>query len=971
MIQDAPPIATSNAIDAVGSTEPSARHMTIWGHPAERNAPGELPVTTVTPEPALPRHLRVHVLRDSVVLTVGQNTVKYTNMNPTTITVDWRGHFTPSVPNRPAYVQSHALGLIAGGFNAKLVRGSTTVRNDRGTCSSAASRDNPIQMDCEQSIHATGPFNHGDKLQITADFTNGGYVTVYNRDAGNRHEKNYYSGSSTTTNTAEFVFDYVAPTCTGTQLNIGDSVSKQCGAGCTTNCVQAARGPCYKKDYVITFDRSQVDVGGHDHDYLLTLTVRNKATLSTTETLKITVDTSPPLAGNVHDGMKGQPEKDYQQTTAVKTWWDGFFDEESGVKFYLYGYSTSCLTAADFTLPEGASITRTTNTHATYTAPSAGTYFCTVVAYNHALDPSPPVCSDGVTVDVTAPSLTAIHIDHIAVRPGVVKDAGGNVWLINQRRHRVLVLDPPAQCLSVPQVNYIDDFAPRRDFVTNTTLTAQYCTRHSGAPTGNYLSMDKTLRVAWHGEDDGGIYDYFVGLSSTSSGTSSPDIMAFTSTTSIPELRFSHPRISQNSLFHLVIKAEDRAGLSTTKVVGPIVVDVSPPQFTGRITLSKEGNFYVGRWTGSDFFDDESQDPLTYEFAVGGNPSSTAMLRFRHVGANGPCTSANPPNCAAIGTDALDGPPSDSYYMFVRVTNPASLSVIGISSAYSIHDKLPANGVVFDVAPDMNDDPGSHDYEDIDSQTDNGVLHARWFGFSHDPTAVTYEVAVGTTSGAEDVRAFTAAAGTTASITGLTLEYFQTYFITVRATSDAGSVTVSSDGVTVLEYDGRVGGMMVKDGPGCFEHTNDTCEDDAEYQRSTSTMWVRWNTPSNITDFLSEFYWTIEEEIRDGSDSRAFTKLGCWRDKGNAAITPLEGTDPRLDGNFAFRENAIEKCYQVARSRGATVFALQSGGECFGSADGHSTYNMYGPSTLCAEDGKGGSWANEVYQITGQTQYLV
>ncbi|XP_035661568.1 uncharacterized protein LOC118405866 [Branchiostoma floridae] len=1202
-----------------------------------------------------------------------QNTVKYTNMNPTTITVDWRGHFTPSVPNRPAYVQSHALGLIAGGFNAKLVRGSTTVRNDRGTCSSAASRDNPIQMDCEQSIHATGPFNHGDKLQITADFTNGGYVTVYNRDAGNRHEKNYYSGSSTTTNTAEFVFDYVAPTCTGTQLNIGDSVSKQnsitlqfsgwtdalsgvtkyeyevymlvatgsqltephttfahgvisidniqhptvtlttagvysviltaddaagnyrrtrrfvlydntnaveidsyypltiantvdgngdnwlhstagattaswpshfinryhhnnkllntisdfsagidaaydqstgtrakqaipnklgvtkfqvafgkdhaggstltspgsfsagdlnteyssseskvdgdtvkiwvkasdimgneitdsitahvdssgpvienlwlasgeetnivvhnavelyemqvqfdafdqhsglhditwtfadvktsatiatgvvvvqtltCGAGCTTNCVQAARGPCYKKDYVITFDRSQVDVGGHDHDYLLTLTVRNKATLSTTETLKITVDTSPPLAGNVHDGMKGQPEKDYQQTTAVKTWWDGFFDEESGVKFYLYGYSTSCLTAADFTLPEGASITRTTNTHATYTAPSAGTYFCTVVAYNHALDPSPPVCSDGVTVDVTAPSLTAIHIDHIAVRPGVVKDAGGNVWLINQRRHRVLVLDPPAQCLSVPQVNYIDDFAPRRDFVTNTTLTAQYCTRHSGAPTGNYLSMDKTLRVAWHGEDDGGIYDYFVGLSSTSSGTSSPDIMAFTSTTSIPELRFSHPRISQNSLFHLVIKAEDRAGLSTTKVVGPIVVDVSPPQFTGRITLSKEGNFYVGRWTGSDFFDDESQDPLTYEFAVGGNPSSTAMLRFRHVGANGPCTSANPPNCAAIGTDALDGPPSDSYYMFVRVTNPASLSVIGISSAYSIHDKLPANGVVFDVAPDMNDDPGSHDYEDIDSQTDNGVLHARWFGFSHDPTAVTYEVAVGTTSGAEDVRAFTAAAGTTASITGLTLEYFQTYFITVRATSDAGSVTVSSDGVTVLEYDGRVGGMMVKDGPGCFEHTNDTCEDDAEYQRSTSTMWVRWNTPSNITDFLSEFYWTIEEEIRDGSDSRAFTKLGCWRDKGNAAITPLEGTDPRLDGNFAFRENAIEKCYQVARSRGATVFALQSGGECFGSADGHSTYNMYGPSTLCAEDGKGGSWANEVYQIT-------
>ncbi|CAH1249044.1 SCARF2 [Branchiostoma lanceolatum] len=1200
-----------------------------------------------------------------------EDSVKYTNMNPTTLTVDWRGHFTPSVPNRPAYVQSHGLGLIAGGFNAVHVRGSSTIRNDRGTCSSAASRDNPIQMDCDENMHVTGPFNHGDKLRITADFTNGGYVTVYNRDSNNRHVKNYYSGVSTSTETAEFVFDYVAPTCTGTQLNIGDSVSKQnqitlqfsgwtdalsgvtkyeyevymlvatgnqltephttfahgtistsniqhptitlttagvysviltaddaagnyrrtrrfvlydntnaveidshhpltiassvagngdiwlhctacavtaswpnrfinryhnhnkllntisefsagidaaydqttgtrskqaipnalgvtqfqvafgkdhaggstltsasswsagdlntqysssvskvdgdtvkiwvkakdimnneitdsvtvhidssapvienlwlasgdetnivvhnavelyemeiqfdafdqhsglhdmtwtladvktsatittgvvavqtltCGSTCTTNCVMAARGPCYKKDYTITFDRSEVaDVGGHDHDFLLTLTVRNKATLSTTETLKITVDTSPPLPGNVHDGLKGQPEIDYQQTTTVNTWWDGFFDEESGVKFYQYGYSTSCLAAADFTLPEGASITRTTNTHAVYTAPSPGTYFCTVVAYNHALDPSPPVCSDGVTVDVTDPSLTAINIYNLSVRPGVVKDTDGDVWLINQRRHRVLVLDPPPQCRNVPQVSNIDDYAPRRDLVTNTTLSNQYCTSYSGAPTTSYLSADRNLFASWDGEDEGGIYDFSVGLSSTSS-TSSPDIMAFTSTTAIPELRFSHPHISQNSLFHLVIKAEDRAGRTTTKAVGPIIVDVTPPQFTGRITLAKQGNFFVGRWTASDFFDDESQDPLQYEFAVGRHQSSTAMLRFHHVGANGPCVRARPPNCAAIGTGALNLPPSDSYYMFVKVTNPSSLSVIGISSAYSIKDKVPTDGIVFDIAPDM-DDPGSHDYEDIDAQTDTGVLSARWFGFSDDPAAVTYEVAVGTSSGAQDVRPFTAASGTAVSITGLTLQYFQTYFITVRARNGAGSVTVSSDGVTVLEHDGWVGGMMVKDGPGCFENSSDTCQENAEFQRSTSTMWVRWNTPSNITDFLSEFYWTVEEELRDGSDSRAFNSLGCWKDKGNPAITALEGTDARLDGNFRFRENAIAKCYDVARSRGATVFALQSGGECFGSTDGHSTYNMYGPSTACEADGKGGPWANEVYQI--------
>ncbi|XP_078701246.1 uncharacterized protein LOC144927586 [Branchiostoma floridae x Branchiostoma belcheri] len=1199
------------------------------------------------------------------------NSVKYTNMRPTSLTLTWRGHFTPSVPARPGYVHNHGLGLIAAGYSVKQVTNGNVRSNDRGTCSSAASRDNPIQMNCEENMHISTTFSHGDKLQIQGDFTNGGYINIINRDASNRLEKSYYSGVSTSSNTAEFVFDYVAPTCTGTQLNIGDSVSKQnqitlqfsgwtdalsgvtkyeysvymlvavgetltephttvahgtiqassiqhptitlthagvysviltvddvatnyrrtrrfvlfdnantveldshyplaiantvagngdnwlhctdctvtatwtghfinryhhqnkllnpianfqagidadydqttgtrnknaipnalgvtqfkvaytkdhaggstmttapssgwsagdlntqfsstaskvdgdtvklwvkasdimgneitdsitahidssapvienmwlasgdetnivvhnsvelyemqvqfdafdqhsglhditwtladfktsaqiasgvvavqqltCGATCTTNCVQTAKGPCYKKDYVITFDRSQVDVGGHDHDYLVTLTVRNKATLSTTQTLKITVDTSPPLPGTVHDGLEGQAEIDYQQTTAIKTWWDGFFDEESGVKFYLYGYSTSCLDADDLQLPKGASITRTTDTNAVYTAPSPGTYFCTVVAYNHALDPSAPVCSDGVTVDVTPPTLTAIHVDHLAVRPGVVKDAGGDVWLIDQRRHRVLVLDPPAQCLTVPQVNNIDDYAPRRDLVTNTTLTNQYCTRHSGAPTTNYVSMDRNLFVSWIGEDESGIYDFSVGLSSTSS-TSSPDIMPFTSTTGIPELRFSHPRLSQNSQFHLVIKAENSAGLTTVKAVGPTIVDITPPQFTGQITLSKEGNFLVGRWTGSDFFDDESQDPLMYSFAVGRHPSLADVLRFRHVGANGPCVSAQPPNCAAIGTDVLH--PSDSLYMFVKVTNPASLSVIGTSSAYSIPRTLPANGVVFDIKPDV-DDPGSHDYEDVDAQTDTGALSARWFGFSEDPAAVTYEVAVGTTAGGQDVQAFTAAAGTDVSITGLSLQYFQTYFITVKATNNAGSVTISSDGVTVLEHDGPVQGMMVKDGPGCFENSNVTCQDNAEYQRSTTTMWVRWNTPSNITSFIREFYWTIEQEIRDASDSLAYTSLGCWKDAGDPAITPLEGLDERLDGDFRFRENAIAKCYNVARDRGASVFALRSGGECYGSADGHSTYNKYGPSTICEEDGKGGPWANEVYQIT-------
>ncbi|CAH1240008.1 SVEP1 [Branchiostoma lanceolatum] len=102
-----------------------------------------------------------------------------------------------------------------------------------------------------------------------------------------------------------------------------------------------------------------------------------------------------------------------------------------------------------------------------------------------------------------------------------------------------------------------------------------------------------------------------------------------------------------------------------------------------------------------------------------------------------------------------------------------------------------------------------------------------------------------------------------------------------------------------------------------------------------------------------------------GSESRRYTSLGCWKDTSKRAISKLEGKDPRLDGSYSSRQNPIEKCYQVALSRGFTVFAVQHSGQCFGSANGHIIYNKYGPSTACGPDGEGGAWANDVYHITG------
>ncbi|XP_078670977.1 polycystin-1-like protein 2 isoform X2 [Branchiostoma floridae x Branchiostoma belcheri] len=108
----------------------------------------------------------------------------------------------------------------------------------------------------------------------------------------------------------------------------------------------------------------------------------------------------------------------------------------------------------------------------------------------------------------------------------------------------------------------------------------------------------------------------------------------------------------------------------------------------------------------------------------------------------------------------------------------------------------------------------------------------------------------------------------------------------------------------------------------------------------------------------------IYDRIVSESGSREYTSLGCWRDTSDRAIPILEGTDPRLDGSgYQARSNAIKKCYKVALSRGLAVFAVQNGGQCFGSTT-LDTYNKYGASSDCGEDGEGGLWSNHVYKLT-------
>ena len=105
-----------------------------------------------------------------------------------------------------------------------------------------------------------------------------------------------------------------------------------------------------------------------------------------------------------------------------------------------------------------------------------------------------------------------------------------------------------------------------------------------------------------------------------------------------------------------------------------------------------------------------------------------------------------------------------------------------------------------------------------------------------------------------------------------------------------------------------------------------------------------------------------------GSSETATDNLGCWQDKINRAIQPIEGKHFLLNDSYKSRVDAYGKCREAALSLGYKVFALQKGGWCASASNAEDTYDKYGQSSDCQADGKGGPWANQVYKIHVQPQ---
>ena len=53
------------------------------------------------------------------------------------------------------------------------------------------------------------------------------------------------------------------------------------------------------------------------------------------------------------------------------------------------------------------------------------------------------------------------------------------------------------------------------------------------------------------------------------------------------------------------------------------------------------------------------------------------------------------------------------------------------------------------------------------------------------------------------------------------------------------------------------------------------------------------------------------------------------------------------------------------------MFVVQNGGWCASSFSAAETFNQYGGSSACGQDGEGGPWANQVYYIKGLLVFTI
>lgn len=362
--------------------------------------------------------------------------------------------------------------------------------------------------------------------------------------------------------------------------------------------------------------------GKHNHVYYLTLNVTNTAGLVHIKRLTILVDASPPETGVVLDGLEHGPDIDYQSTRNGKAHWKGFYDHESGIHHFKYAIADRCLTREEIF---NETIMRdiqhaTTNAEAVdFQVEVLKKYCVTVVAINNAGEPSGVGCSDGVTIDTTPPVVDSVAIAGARVKPGI-GCLNGSVWYVSENRTRIQLQDTEA-CLklctnSSHTASYFNNFPinPNWNRTNQEEFSTVLCSANQPHQSDQIFIARDSINIKWHGRDDESEMHHFEIGFSTNGQTA--DLIGFETTNQRQYYHKVYLGFGHGSSFFIIMKATNKAFLTTTTVIGPVEIDQTAPSLTGNLDLTQSMNTFSISWT-RDGLQDVETGVLTVEYSAG------------------------------------------------------------------------------------------------------------------------------------------------------------------------------------------------------------------------------------------------------------------------------------------------------------------------------------------------------------------
>ena len=393
---------------------------------------------------------------------------------------------------------------------------------------------------------------------------------------------------------------------------------KETSCNDTPSCYCPAVGACEIYRYKLNLNalvKNNTHIGQHNREYIFTIMAINNAKLRDISRIDILVDDSPPVAGVVIEGATGTPDIDYSSGEEIIVSWDGFIDHESGIKLYKIGFDKQCFPIEYFMKREENATFVSYQTSLKVKSHGSGAYFTTVVAFNNAMEPSIPVCSDGIIFDDTPPNVSDIRVEHLRATE-IIGCLQGDAFLILENLTAIPLQDTQKcsnACNTSIEMDLISFLPIAYSPGNDTDVADDLCSRlpsydHNWAM---YLPSDKVYMNYKVSDAESQIGDVQIGFAFDPSWFADPDIIGFDSSHTHTRFTRAHTGINRGMAFYIILNAVNKADLSTIIQFGPIIIDETPPFYGGSLKIDIHENFIYCIWNNKTFVEMEERGKIS------------------------------------------------------------------------------------------------------------------------------------------------------------------------------------------------------------------------------------------------------------------------------------------------------------------------------------------------------------------------